>query len=68
MNAPATHKAVGNTYKAKDALKAAGFTWSPATKTWYATQEAVDELARIATPTHNKKYANAIADLEIVAL
>lgn len=58
-------KVTGNTYPAKSILNQAGFTWDGGSKAWFGSEEALEELKRISTPTYSRANNKAFAGLKI---
>lgn len=60
-----TYKVTGDTYKAKQILKDAGFTWNAENKEWTGNQEAKDELTRITTASYSRANQKACSGIKI---
>ena len=57
-----TYKVTGNSYKAKQVLKDAGFKWIAEKKSWVGSEEAVAEFKRITHPTYSRANQNAVTE------
>lgn len=63
-----THRAEGNTFKAKDVLKSAGFKWDPDSKAWTGGPEEMKELDRISSGSYSRSNAKSMEGVEIKPL
>ena len=63
-----TCKATGNTYTARNVLKAAGFVWDKDSKAWLGDDDAKTELARITTASYSRANGKACSGLELEAI
>ena len=57
-----TYKVTGNSYKAKQVLKDAGFKWDTKGKAWIGTEKEVAEFERITHPTYSRANQNATTE------
>lgn len=60
------YKATGNTFPARDALKAAGFAWSKENQEWTGDEAAYARWQHITRPTYGMAYRKGLGGYEIV--